>query len=196
MDPAAGSIYIGGSGGGEKRGPVRPSTPDDEDAKVTAALNKLPPADRALARAQKLCPVLGSRLGSMGVPVKVVLDGQRVFLCCKGCVKEAEAEPAKTLKRVEELKRKGPSTAVPPKVAAEQERIREAMAKLAPEDRKLAEAQKVCPVTDELLGLMGVPAKVMVQGVPVFICCEGCDEAVLRKPGETLKKVEELKKGK
>ncbi|HKB06456.1 MAG TPA: efflux RND transporter periplasmic adaptor subunit, partial [Gemmataceae bacterium] len=109
LNPAAGSIYIGGSGGGERRGPVRPSTPDDEDAKATTALNKLPPADRALAKAQKFCPVLGTRLGSMGVPVKVVLDGQPVFLCCKGCVNDAQADPAKTLKRVEELKGKAPS---------------------------------------------------------------------------------------
>jgi hypothetical protein len=36
----------------------------------------------------------------------------------------------------------------------------------------------------------------MVMGVPVFVCCDGCDEAALSKPEETLKKVEGLKKGK
>ncbi|MBO0697706.1 MAG: efflux RND transporter periplasmic adaptor subunit, partial [Zavarzinella sp.] len=196
LNPAAGSIYIGGSGAGEKRTPVRPTTPDDEDVKVTAALNKLSPEDRALARAQKFCPVLGTRLGAMGAPVKVMLNGQPVFLCCKNCVGQAEADPAKTLKRVEELKGAAPSESVPPKVAKDQEKIRQSLAKLPPDDRKLAEAQKVCPITDELLGLMGVPAKVMVMGVPVFVCCHGCDDAVLSKPQETLKKVEGLKKGK
>lgn len=196
LNPAAGSIYIGGSGTGEKRTPVRPTTPDDDDVKVTAALNKLSPEDRALAKAQKFCPVLGTRLGAMGAPVKVMLDGRPVFLCCKNCVEQAEADPAKTLKRVGELKGAAPSESVPPKVAKDQEKIRQSLAKLPPDDRKLAEAQKVCPITDELLGLMGVPAKVIVMGVPVFVCCHGCDEAVLSKPEETLKKVEGLKKGK
>jgi membrane fusion protein, copper/silver efflux system len=196
LNPAAGSIYIGGSGAGERRAPVRPSTPDDEDAKVTAALNKLSPEDRALARAQKFCPVLGTRLGAMGVPEKVMLNGQPVFLCCKGCVEEARADPAKTLKRVGELKGKAPSAPAPPKVAKDDETIRRALAKLSPEDRKLAEAQRVCPVTDKFLGAMGTPVKLTVLGQTVFVCCEGCDEAAQEKPQETLKKVEGLKKGK
>jgi membrane fusion protein, copper/silver efflux system len=195
LNPAAGSIYVGGSGsGGKGSTPVRPSTPEDTDAKVTAALAKLPPDDRALAAAQKFCPVLeGSRLGSMGVPVKVVLDGQPVFLCCKGCVEEAQSEPAKFRKRAEELRAKGPSVPSAPKPSKEEEKIRAALAKLSPADRALAEAQKICPVTDEPLGVMGTPVKVMVRGRPVFVCCKGCDEEALDKPDETLRKVDERK---
>ena len=38
LNPAAGSIYSGAAGGDKGSTPVRPSTPEDTDAKVTAAL--------------------------------------------------------------------------------------------------------------------------------------------------------------
>jgi membrane fusion protein, copper/silver efflux system len=106
LNPAGGSIYIGGGGAGNASAQIRPSTPADEDAKITAALGKLSKADRALAMSQKYCPVLdGSRLGSMGVPVKFELEGQTVFVCCKACVKPARDNPAEILRKVEELKK-------------------------------------------------------------------------------------------
>jgi membrane fusion protein, copper/silver efflux system len=195
LNPSAGSIYVGGSGGGKGSAPVRPSTPEDADAKVTAALGKLSPDDRALATAQKFCPVLeGSRLGSMGVPIKVILDGQPVFVCCPGCVEEAKEDPVKFRKRADELRAKASPAPPRPKPSKEEEKIRTNLAKLSPADRTLAEAQKICPVTDEPLGVMGTPVKVMVKGRPVFVCCQGCDEEALDKPDETLRKVDERKK--
>jgi hypothetical protein len=85
---AAGSIYYGGTGAGSQSGPstgasVRPSTPEDEDLKVSAGLAKLSTPDRKQAEAQKICPIQGTRLGSMGTPVKLLLNGEPVFLCCK-----------------------------------------------------------------------------------------------------------------
>jgi len=196
LNPAAGSIYIGGQGGGKATTPVRPSTPEDTDAKVVAALAKLPPDDRVLAAAQKFCVVLeASRLGSMGVPIKLVLDGQPVFVCCSGCVEEAKEDPAKFRKRADELRARGSSAPAPPKPSKEEEKIRVALARLSPADRALAEAQRICPVTDEPLGVMGTPVKVMVKGRPVFVCCKGCDEEALDQPDETLRKVDEFKKG-
>lgn len=56
----------------------------------------------------------------------------------------------------------------------EQAEINEALAKLSPEDRALAEKQRTCPVTDEPLGSMGTPIKVTVGGREAFVCCEGC----------------------
>lgn len=53
---------------------------------------------------QKSCPISGKALGSMGAPVRIMMEGQPLFLCCKGCVDEAREDPKKTLKRVEELK--------------------------------------------------------------------------------------------
>ena len=193
LNPAAGSIYIGGSSGG-KSAAVRPSTPEDVDAKVVASLRELSPADRALAEKQRFCPILdGMRLGSMGKPFKLVLDGQPVFLCCKACANQAQEDPAKTLKRVEELKSKGSSAPVPPAETKVKERIRKALELLPAADRMLAEAQRICPVTDQPLGSMGVPIKVEIKGQTVFVCCPGCDEEALEKPDEVLRKVKEFK---
>jgi hypothetical protein len=77
------------------------------DAKVQATLNKLPAEDRSLAEEQRYCPVMTeSRLGSMGVPVKILVKGEPVFICCKGCDKTALKNPEETLKTVAELKAK------------------------------------------------------------------------------------------
>src|SRR5205823_13608600 len=122
-----------------------------------------------------------------------VLDGQPVFVCCKGCVDEAQADPVKFRKRAEELRGKGSPVPPAPKPSKEEEKIRVALSKLSPADRALAEAQKICPVTDEPLGVMGTPVKVMVKGRPVFVCCKGCDQEALDKPDETLRKVDERK---
>lgn len=197
LNPAAGSIYIGGSGGGGKSAStVRPSTPEDEDAKVTSALAKLPSEDRVLATAQGTCPVLdGSRLGSMGMPVKLTLAGKTVFICCPSCEEKAKADTSRTLARTEELRRgKKP----PPKKAAsaeEEAEIRAELAKLTAADKPLAEAQRYCPVTDERLGSMGVPRKLLLDGKPVFVCCKGCDEKAKAEPAVMLAKVEAFKKG-
>ena len=42
--------------------------------------------DALLAAAQKLCPVSGEDLRSMGGPIKAKSGDQTIFLCCKGCV--------------------------------------------------------------------------------------------------------------
>jgi hypothetical protein len=87
-----------------KAGPPETTVPADD--KVRAALDKLPDADRKIAEDQKLCPITDEELGSMGVPVKVPLDGEVVFVCCKGCVEDAEKDPRGTLKKAAELKAK------------------------------------------------------------------------------------------
>ena len=81
----------------------------EHEAKIKANLAKLSdPEDRKLAEAQKYCPISDEPLGTpeMGVPIKVMVDGQPVFLCCKSCERKAKADPAKTLARVKELKAK------------------------------------------------------------------------------------------
>jgi hypothetical protein len=66
--------------------------------------------------------------------------------------------------------------------------------KLSPEDRKLVDAQEWCAVnSDERLGVMGAPVKVMIKDQPVFLCCAGCKTAALKDEDKTLAKVEELK---
>src|SRR5262245_4862532 len=47
---------------------------------------ELSPEDQALADLQKVCPVSGEPLGGdMGIPVKLMVKGEPVFICCKGC---------------------------------------------------------------------------------------------------------------
>ena len=74
---------------------------------VSAEEVKLSPSDSALADAQGWCAVnTDERLGAMGAPLKLTIKGKPVFVCCKGCKKDAEADPDKTLAKVEELKAK------------------------------------------------------------------------------------------
>ena len=201
LNPSAGSIYFGGSGGGTKAGgsvtTVRPSTPENEDAKLQAALKKLSPEDRRLAEQQKFCPILEtSRLGSMGVPVKLILDGQTVFLCCPACETAAKDDFPATLQKVEKLK--SPKSLIPkdplsrPKADS---KIQAGLSKLNEADRRLAEAQRFCPILPKSrLGSMGTPIKLMLEDQPVFLCCKGCEAAARKKPQETLAKVRQLLK--
>jgi len=79
----------------------------EEEAEIQANLAKLSPEDRKLAEAQKYCAIEDeNRLGAMGPPVKILVKDQPVFLCCKGCTKQAQKDPDKTLAKVAELKTK------------------------------------------------------------------------------------------
>lgn len=101
---------LGGLGcqGGKPQGAVsKTNSAADEEAEIHTNLGKLNAEDRRLAEAQKSCAVEDdNRLGSMGVPLKVMIKDQPVFLCCKGCQKTALANPDQTLAKVEELKNK------------------------------------------------------------------------------------------
>ncbi|MGI8981171.1 MAG: efflux RND transporter periplasmic adaptor subunit [Pirellulaceae bacterium] len=196
LNPAAGSIYFGGSGGGKNDSnvAVRPTTPDDPDAKVKAALAKLSPTDRTLAESQQFCPVLtGSRLGSMGTPIKLTIKGQTVFVCCSGCREEAIKEADRTLMRVKE-RRSGKTTRKPSKESSEDRKIGEELARLTPADRALAEQQRFCIVLKESrLGSMGIPVKIKVGNETVFLCCEGCEDSAKASPAATLARLKELR---
>jgi hypothetical protein len=67
--------------------------------------------------------------------------------------------------------------------------VKEALAKLSPEDAAAAEKQHICPVSNELLGSMGAPPKVDVKGQPVWICCEGCRDQLLADADKYLAKL-------
>jgi hypothetical protein len=86
---------------------AKPAADTEEEAEVKTNLAKLDPADQKLAEAQRFCAIDDEhRLGAMGKPVKLTIQGKPVFLCCNGCRKQALAEPDKTLAKVEELKQK------------------------------------------------------------------------------------------
>ena len=54
-------------------------------AQETKQDGKLTDNDRLQIAVQKICPVSGQELGSMGDPIKVKVGEQVAFLCCKGC---------------------------------------------------------------------------------------------------------------
>lgn len=49
------------------------------------------------------CPVSGEKLGSMGDPLVKVYDGREVRLCCKGCVKDFEADQAGFMAKIDTM---------------------------------------------------------------------------------------------
>jgi Cu(I)/Ag(I) efflux system membrane fusion protein len=49
---------------------------------------------------QQICPVTNAKLGSMGDPILVEAEGQRVWTCCKACPPKLKAQPAKYLARL------------------------------------------------------------------------------------------------
>jgi hypothetical protein len=97
------ALFLSGCGGHSPNHSVGASA---DDADIRANLAKLNAEDRQLAEAQKFCAVeKENRLGEMGEPFKVMVKGEPVFLCCKGCRKQALADPEKTLAAVETLKK-------------------------------------------------------------------------------------------
>lgn len=88
-----------------------------------------------------------------------------------GCASEQQSEPAAPSSATSSAQSPADEASAADEDQAE---IEAALAKLAPEDRALAEKQKTCPVTYEPLGSMGTPIKVSVDGREAFVCCEGC----------------------
>jgi Cu(I)/Ag(I) efflux system membrane fusion protein len=87
------------------------------------------------------------------------------------------------------------TSARPSMTRDETDNIEAALAKLSPEDRKLAEAQVYCPIlTDNRLGVMGKPEKILLKGKPVFLCCKACVNKALSEEVKTLAKLDEVTK--
>jgi hypothetical protein len=55
----------------------------------------------------KTCVVTGEKLGEMGKPYVFTHEGREIKLCCKGCLRAFNKEPAKYLKKLEEAEKKG-----------------------------------------------------------------------------------------
>lgn len=89
LNPAAAATYFGAG----SRGGAGSATP-------TAAITGLSPEDQRLVKRQKICPVMGEPLGSMGTPFRVVIEGRTVFLCCEGCAAALRKNPAKYLAKL------------------------------------------------------------------------------------------------
>ena len=55
------------------------------------------------------------------------------------------------------------------------------IAKLPLKDQARAMVQKICPVSGNALGALGVPDKVRVGKLDVFLCCEGCRDGKINQ---------------
>ena len=156
-----------------------------------------------------ICPVT---LTKANPKVEWQIDGKKYLFCCPPCVDEfvrmAKEEPdslkppgdyvqgaKKTSGSASSGEKKEPTSAsaVPPAVSLDPE-IAKALAGLNKGDRTLVDSQKYCAVmTDSLLGSMGTPLKVEVNGQAVFLCCNGCKAKALRNAEATLATVAKLR---
>ena len=69
------------------------------------------------------------------------------------------------------------------------EKMKAELEKMSPEDAASAEKQHMCPVSGEMLGTMGPPKKVEVNGREVWICCESCEAKIKADPEKYLAKL-------
>ncbi len=51
----------------------------------------------------KTCLVSGEKLGEMGPPHVFTYQGREIKLCCKGCLKDFNREPATYIRKLEEV---------------------------------------------------------------------------------------------
>jgi YHS domain-containing protein len=145
-------------------------------------------ADAALVKRQAKCPVMDEPLGSMGQPIKVMVGDKPIFLCCKGCIKKIQAEPAKYLAMVYGAASPAstPTQTAASVVPAGTDQVREGVFKVTSADAPFIAAQKRCPVMDEPLDAMGGPYKVNAGGKAIYICCPGCAKKIAAEPQKYL----------
>ena len=142
---------------GSQRRPLQFTTtaivPMTEAQKVAAAIE-----------AQRVCPVSGLQLGSMGNPIPVNVGDQTIYVCCKGCINAVKSKPEKYLVTAATL-------SFTPAEAADADAIKQ---------------QEVCPVTGEPLGSMGTPIKVTGLARDLYLCCQGCVNPLKKDPQKYL----------
>ncbi len=86
-------VVLAGSAGCKKGVPTAEEKPEGAAASSSAASEVEPyPLDT--------CIVADEKLGSMGEPYVFVHQGQELKLCCKGCLKDFNKEPAKYLQKI------------------------------------------------------------------------------------------------
>jgi membrane fusion protein, copper/silver efflux system len=69
---------------------------DESRARRGADLRMIEPT----AEQQKSCPVTGLKLGSMGPPVAVEIQGRKIWSCCEACTTKLKSNPSKYLARL------------------------------------------------------------------------------------------------
>lgn len=116
----------------------------------------------------KTCPVSDEKLGSMGDPYVHNHNGREIKFCCKGCLKDFNADSAKYIKKIDIAEAKA--------------------AGLKPY------LLDVCPVSDEKLGEHGEPVVLTYKARQVKLCCEGCQKDFKADPAKFIGKIEASEK--
>ena len=98
LNPSLAAAYFGASVGGASESSI--SAAPHSQRKRSKKGGKLSPEDLKLAAWQKICPVTGLDLNSMGGPLPVEGAGRKVFICCVGCVGALKKEPEKHLAKL------------------------------------------------------------------------------------------------
>lgn len=140
-------------------------------------------ADAPLIARQKICPVMDEPLGSMGKPIKLLVSGKPLFLCCKGCIKKVQAEPEKYLAMITSP---AANTAADGALAASGQQVRDGVFRVTAADQPFVAAQQICPVMEEPLDAMGGPYRVDANGRAIYICCPGCAKKITAEPEKYL----------
>jgi hypothetical protein len=73
------------------------------ESKPTVTPAELDKSDQAGIAHQKVCPVTGAKLGSMGDPIKLLIGGKPLYLCCQGCLNKVKNDPRAYLAKVGQL---------------------------------------------------------------------------------------------
>lgn len=80
------------------------STPNRMLSQSQQVKNQFPPAVESIPVSaehvvqNKLCPVSGGPIDSMGGRIPVKVNGNTIFVCCEGCVDSVEKNPQKFLR--------------------------------------------------------------------------------------------------
>lgn len=80
---------------------VQPVYAISDDPRANRNLGVTPLPRTAPARIQRICPVTGAQLGSMGAPVPVAIGDNTVYVCCAGCRDKVTQDPETHLARVD-----------------------------------------------------------------------------------------------
>ena len=146
---------------------------------IQVAVARIAETDRPLIKRQRLCPVMNEELGAHGEVIKLVVGNQSLFVCCESCIEEVQKHPHEYVRKVAAVSQ--PSH-VPPKPQV-------SVLWAAPTDDSAIRAQRICPVMNEPLGGHGRPIKVVIDGRPIFVCCQGCVEEVVHNRNLYFRKV-------
>ncbi len=91
-DPLAYVAHLPEAAAARPNAQAAPAAPTITVSQVTAA-------DSAAIQQQGKCPVMDTPLGAHGAPLKITIDGRPLFVCCQGCVRKVQQNPAYYLRK-------------------------------------------------------------------------------------------------